>query len=286
MGVINNYFLLVFIALIWSCDEKNSDSPAPSPVVGNGKPATYGFAQEPVWADEFNYVGLPDSTKWGYDVGGGGWGNNELEYYTLKRKENARVETGNLIIQAHKESFGGREYTSARLVSKGRGDWTYGKIEVRAKLPKGRGSWPAIWMLASQSSYGDAYWPDNGEIDVMEHVGYDPGIVHCSIHTENYNHTKGTQRSAKRPVNNFDTEFHLYSVEWTPLGIKGYIDNINYFTFNSDGDWRNWPFDKPFHLLLNIAVGGNWGGVQGVDDAIFPIQMEVDYVRVYPMIRQ
>jgi len=147
-----------------------------------------------VWSDEFSRDGQPDPSKWSYDVGGHGWGNNELQYYAESRLKNARVENGNLIIEAHKESVQGSQYSSARLVTKGKGEWTYGRIEVRAKLPSGRGTWPAIWMLASQNSYGDGYWPDNGEIDIMEHVGFDPDVIHASVHTLAYNHTIGTQR--------------------------------------------------------------------------------------------
>jgi beta-glucanase (GH16 family) len=136
-----------------------------------------------VWSDEFNYSGLPDRSKWGYDVGGHGWGNKELQYYTERRKENARVENGHLIIEARRDGSESNEYTSARLVSKGKGDWTYGRFEVRAKLPSGRGTWPAIWMLPSVKSYGGGGWPDNGEIDIMEHVGFDPNVIHGSAHT-------------------------------------------------------------------------------------------------------
>ncbi len=234
---------------------------------------------ELVWSDEFDYTGLPNSSKWGYDVGGNGWGNNELQYYTSNRTENARVENGNLIIEARKESYGGNQYTSARLITKGKGDWLYGKIEVRAKLPGGKGSWPAIWMLPTDWAYGG--WPASGEIDIMEHVGYDPGIVHGSIHTNAYNHTLGTQKTSSFSVSDAETAFHVYSLEWTPDKVMVFVDDTKYFTFYAQGDYKNWPFDKRFHLLLNIAVGGNWGGAQGVDDNIFPIKMEVDYVRVY-----
>ncbi len=150
-----------------------------------------------VWSDEFDHRGLPDSSKWGYDVGGHGWGNKELQYYTERRKENARVEDGHLIIEARRDNSGGHEYTSARLVSKGKGDWTYGRFEVSAKLPSGRGTWPAIWMLPSLKSYGNFGWPDNGEIDIMEHVGFDPDVVHGSAHTKAYYHSIGTQKDWK-----------------------------------------------------------------------------------------
>lgn len=233
-----------------------------------------------VWSDEFNYTGLPASDKWGYDVGGHGWGNNELQYYTNARPENARVENGNLIVEARKEQYEGSEYTSARLVSRFKGDWRYGRIEAYAKLPSGRGTWPAIWMLPTNWVYGD--WPKSGEIDIMEYVGYDPGVVHGSIHTEAYNHVLGTQKTATFSVPDAETAFHLYALEWTAEKIDIYVDNNKYFTFtNEHKDYKTWPFDQLFHLILNIAVGGNWGGAQGVDPNIWPQKMYVDYVRVY-----
>lgn len=236
-----------------------------------------------VWNDEFNYTGLPATDKWGYDVGGGGWGNNELQFYTNARTENARVENGKLIIEARKEQYEGSEYTSARLVTRQKGDWLYGRVEAYAKLPSGTGTWPAIWMLPTNWVYGS--WPKSGEIDIMEYVGYDPGVVHGSIHTEAYNHVLGTQKTATISVPDAETAFHLYALEWTPEKIDIYVDNNKYFTFdNEHKDYKTWPFDQVFHLILNIAVGGNWGGAQGVDPNIWPQKMYVDYVRVYQYI--
>ena len=233
-----------------------------------------------VWADEFDYTGLPDPNRWGYDVGGNGWGNNELQYYTENRTENARVENGNLIIEARKENWGSNEYTSARLVTRNKGDWKYGRIEVKARLPHGRGTWPAIWMLPTNWVYGS--WPKSGEIDIMEYVGYDPGVVHGSIHTEAYNHQIGTQKTDTALVPDAETQFHLYAIEWDAEKIDFYVDSRKYFTFiNEHKDYKTWPFNQAFHLLLNIAVGGNWGGVQGVDPNIWPQKMWVDYVRVF-----
>ncbi len=232
-----------------------------------------------VWSDEFNYVGLPDPTKWSYDVGGSGWGNQELQYYTFQKKENARVENGCLIIEARKEKTDKNEYSSARLVTKGKGDWTYGRIEVRARLPKGLGTWPAIWMLASTSPLK---WPDDGEIDIMEHVGYDPGVVHGSVHTKKYYHSIGTQKTATTLVPDFSDSFHVYSLDWNSETIKVLVDNQPYFIFKNEHTGKEvWPFDQPFHLLLNIAVGGGWGGQKGIDDSIFPVKMEIDYVRIF-----
>ncbi len=237
-----------------------------------------------VWSDEFNYTGLPDSTKWNYNVGGHGWGNNELQFYTEKRWENARVENGLLVIEARKENWQGKNYTSARLVTKGKGDprsigWQYGKIEVRAKLPKGVGTWPAIWMLGSTTPLK---WPDDGEIDIMEHVGYDQGKIHASVHCKKYYHSIGTQKTAFTMVPDCSENFHVYAVEWNKDIVKVSGDGNVYFTFtNEHSGYEAWPFDNKMYLLLNIAVGGNWGGQKGVDDSIWPQRMEVDWVRVY-----
>ena len=265
------YSILILFVLIWQ-------NPA-----GNSSPNQWQL----VWADEFNYAGLPDASKWGYDVGAHGWGNKELQNYTERRKENARVENGTLTIEARRDGPDAQPYTSARLVSKGKGDWTYGRFEIRAKLPSGRGTWPAIWMLPTHRSYGGGYWPDNGEIDIMEHVGYDPDVIHASAHTKSYHHSINTQKTAKTKVESARSGFNVYAVEWTPAEIRWYINDQQYFKFanerlsNAAADYKEWPFDKPFHLLLNLAVGGNWGGAQGVDASIWPQRMEVDYVRVY-----
>lgn len=238
-----------------------------------------------VWSDEFDYNGTPDTTKWNYDLGDGcpnvcGWGNNEAEYYT-KDLKNVRVENDLLIIEAHKDSLGGKAYTSTRMVSKGKGDWLYGRIEVKAKLPKGKGTWPAIWMLSTDWKYGG--WPESGEIDIMEHVGYDPGVVHGTIHTESYNHIKGTQKEGKLTIKDAMETFHVYSIDWSENKMDFYIDDTLYHTVTRDpnDDFRGWPFDQRFHLILNLAVGGNWGGKEGIDDSIWPQRMEIDYVRVY-----
>lgn len=159
------------------------DTPPTAPAIAAPQPAAYRL----VWSDEFDRDGGPDPTHWTYDVGGHGWGNNELQFYTDDRRENARVEGGHLTIEARREAWESRPYTSARLVTKGKGDWTYGRIEVRAQLPAGRGSWPAIWTLGSKNPL---QWPDDGEIDIMEHVGFDQGVVHASIHTRQYNHVQ------------------------------------------------------------------------------------------------
>jgi beta-glucanase (GH16 family) len=232
------------------------------------------------WSDEFNYNGLPDSTKWSYDVGGNGWGNNELEYYTNSSLANASVNDGTLKIKAIHENKDGRNYTSARLLTKGKKEFTYGKIEIRAKLPQGRGLWPAIWMLGANAE--KTGWPLCGEIDIMEHVGYEKDSILGTIHTKAYNHVIGTQKSKKTYIENPYEQFHLYSIEWTPEKIDFFLDNKLYNHFeNEHKTIAEWPFDSPFFLIMNIAVGGGLGGKMGVDESVFPATLEVDYVRVY-----
>lgn len=254
----------------------------PGTAIREPTPAVPGYVL--VWADEFDHPGLPDSTRWRYDVGDGcpricGWGNRELQFYTA-RPENARVEDGYLVVEARQDSAGTRAYTSSRLVTRGQGDWTYGRFEIRARLPSGRGTWPAIWMLPTRGVYGG--WPASGEIDIMEHVGFAPDSIHGSIHTTAYNHVRGTQSTARIAVPDAEQAFHVYAVEWTPERIDFFVDETRYHSFaNEQAGPERWPFDQPFHLIINVAVGGNWGGMHGVDDAIWPQQMVIDYVRVF-----
>lgn len=234
---------------------------------------------ELIWNDEFDYKGLPDPSKWSYDTGGSGWGNHELQYYTADRIENARVGNGELIIEARKEKWDNMNYTSARLVTRGKAEWQYGKVEVRAKLPEGRGTWPAIWMLGAISPLS---WPDDGEIDIMEHVGHNPGYIHSSIHCKKYYHSIGTQKTDTVLVPDCSDKFHVYSIEWNKDSVKASVDGKIYFRFaNEHSGYDAWPFDNRMYLLLNIAVGGDWGGQKGVDETIWPQPMEIDYVRVY-----
>ena len=235
-----------------------------------------------VWHDEFDYTGLPDSTLWYFDTIGNdaGWGNNEAQYYTYARKENATVDSGVLKIIARKENYKGKKYTSARLVSKA--DWKYGRIEVNAKLPKGVGTWSAIWMMPAGWHFNNGNWPDIGEIDIMEHVGHDPGIVHASAHSKDYQWQKGTQKTATMFIPDATDGFHSYKLDWSPEVLKGYVDDSLYFTYHNEGFGESkWPYNKPFYLILNVAVGGVWGSIQGIDDDAFPQTMEVDYVRIY-----
>jgi beta-glucanase (GH16 family) len=242
-------------------------------------------SQKLVWYDEFDSTGKPDSTKWNYNLGDGcyfscGWGNNELQYYT-NQHENVRVENGLLVIEAISEKIKSSQYSSARIVTKGKASWLYGKFEIRAKLPKGTGTWPAIWMLPTDWKYGG--WPASGEIDIMEHVGHDQGVVHSTIHTDAYNHTKNTQVGKQISVDDCSEKFHTYALEWSSDQLRFFVDDTLYQTITrtSTDTFKEWPFDQPFHLILNLAVGGNWGGKKGVNASIWPQRMEVDYVRVY-----
>jgi len=224
-----------------------------------------------VWSDEFNNNGPPDASKWGYDLGAGGWGNNELQNYT-NRPENAVIEGGMLKIKMIKENFGGSSYTSARLLSKNKYAFTYGKVEVRAKLPLGRGTWPAIWMLGS--NINTVSWPACGEIDIMEHVGNDQNKIHGTLHYPA--RFGGNANGASKIIPNVSTEFHIYTLEWTATSIKMFADAQ---LIHSVANNANIPFNHDFFLILNVAMGGSFGG--NVDPALNGATMEIDYVRVY-----
>lgn len=231
-----------------------------------------------VWADEFDKEGAPDPEKWKPEVGM--LRNNELQYYTANRKENARVEGGMLVLEARKEPWEKAGYTSASLTTAGKASWTCGRFEIRAKIPYGRGMWPALWMLGD--SINKIGWPACGEIDIMENVGYDPGHIYCTVHTKAYNHVLKTQRGGQFDIATPSADFHVYAVDWTSREIVFYFDGEVVYQFANEGKGEDtWPFDHPCYLLLNIAVGGGWGGIEGVDDSIFPQRMLVDYVRVY-----
>jgi len=240
---------------------------------------------ELVWSDEFDVDGAPDPDKWGYDVGGNGWGNRELQYYT--RGDNVVVKDGKLVIEARNETMNGNKFTSTRLVSKNKGDWRYAKIEVSAKLPDTLGSWSAIWMLPTVSQYGG--WPRSGEIDIMEYVVQDLDIIHGTVHTFRYNHKNGTQQGYSRRVSDVSNTFNKYMIEWLPDQIRFYINDEFVYRFMPSlylncPTSQHWPFDIPFHLILNIAVGGDWGGARGVSEDGWPTTMEIEYIRVYQAI--
>jgi len=255
-----------------------SDSPPGSTPAPGGRPATptpSGWTL--VFADEFDVPGAPDPARWNHEIGY--IANDEKQYYT-SRSENARIEDGVLIIEARRERWMGYDYTSARLNTKGRAEFLYGKVEIRAKLPTGRGTWPALWMLGA--NIDQAGWPGCGEIDIMENVGFDPGTIVASVHTAAYNHMQGTQKNATIAVAAPWADFHVYAVEWYPDRIDAFVDGQRYFTFRNEGTGsRTWPFDKPQFLILNLAIGGTWGGMQGIDDSLFPHRHLIDYVRVY-----
>ncbi|MGC2891562.1 MAG: glycoside hydrolase family 16 protein [Candidatus Acidiferrum sp.] len=240
------------------------------------------------WSDEFSSPdgSSPDPRNWNYDIGGKGWGNQELEYYT-KRPENARIEKGNLVITAVREAYTGadgltRDYTSARLKTQGLFAQTYGRFEARIKIPEGQGMWPAFWMLGEDiSSIG---WPQCGEIDIMENVGKEPGTVHGSLHGPSTQlPTSDLTSIFTLPAGqNFADDFHLYAIEWEPDLVRFYVDSNLYATFSSS-QWPaggKWVFDHPFFIILNLAVGGNWPGSPDASTK-FPQSMLVDYVRVY-----
>ena len=237
-----------------------------------------------IWSDEFDVDGSPDSEKWTYSLGDGcpdicGWGNRERETYT-NNPENVRVEDGNLIIEAHQISAEDSTYSSTRIKSHNDGSWKYGYIEIKAKIPEGRGVWPALWMLPSDWKYGG--WPKSGEIDIMENVGYEPDNIHGTVHTAAFNHMTGTQVGNEKKIANTVSEFHTYAVDWTANNIDFIIDGEIYHSFANDGSGPDaWPFDQSFYVIMNVAVGGNWGGKHGIDRKIWPQRMVVDYVRVY-----
>jgi beta-glucanase (GH16 family) len=226
-----------------------------------------------VWSDEFDAAtpGAPDPTKWGYDLGAGGWGNNESEYYT-NRTTNAIVSGGTLKITALKESFSGSNYTSARLLSKGKFSFKYGKAEISAKLPAAAGTWPAIWMLGE--NFSSAGWPACGEIDIMEHIGNSINKIYGTLHYPG--RSGGNADGATTMISNATTAFHKYTLEWTDVSIKISVDDIPYYTFSNSSTT---PFNQNFFFILNVAMGGNLGGT--IDPAFTSGVMEVDYVRVY-----
>jgi len=257
------------LALVFSAASAAPESLAPPP----------GYRL--VWADEFDVDGLPDPARWAHDTGRNkeGWHNHERQYYSGPRAENAVVRSGVLVITARKESLtaapdhGGQAYTSARLITRGKAEWTYGFFEVRAKMPCGAGTWPAIWTLGSGGR-----WPEDGEIDILEHMGRDPQRVSSAVHVAAGHAGQAMGGSARLPT--ACSAFHTYQMHWTPRDLVFGVDGFAHFRYvKFDVGARAWPFDAPQFLLLNLAIGGDLGGP--VDDRIFPVAMEIDYVRVY-----
>ena len=249
-----------------------------------------------VWSDEFDGEDI-DETKWSPNIWAPRKVNDEDQAYT-DRAKNLRIEDGKLVIEAHREDYEGGRYTSGRLHGSGKADFLYGRFEVRAKLPSGQGTWPAIWMLPSdpfaysttcsqdadwQGSAECDAWPNSGEMDIMEHVGYQMNHVHGTVHTKAYYWVMWEQRKGRVLLDDVANNYHVYALEWSPEKVDVFVDDTLYFTYvNEKTGWEAWPFDRPFHLILNIAVGGVWGRSGGpIDDSIFPQQMLIDYVRVY-----
>ncbi len=278
-------FLIVFIFgfASFSCDESDAKIS-----LDNENPVSQAD-WDMIWSDEFNGEDL-DLAKWNKLSWRPGWVNNELQAYT-ERDTNIFLEEGNLVLQGLIDpGFSGidytgneynADYTSGRINTDDKFSITYGRFDIRAKLPKGKGSWPAIWMLGE--SINSIGWPDCGEIDIMEHVGYDEGMIHGSIHTEEYNHMYNTQRSGSKYIENVTSTFHVYSLEWSPFYLRYLIDDEPFFFVYNDskGDNSKWPFNDPHYIILNLAIGGDWGGVQGISTSEFPMRMMVDYVRVF-----
>ncbi len=279
---------LISLLLLFSCSKDK-------------KTAVLSKSYQLVWADEFNTAGKPDATKWKYEIGF--IRNHEKQYYTDSLK-NARVENGHLIIEAHKEKIANKDfestrfkdstwlhyilkidsaqYTSASLTTKGKVAWKYGKIEVKAKLPKGVGQWPAIWMLGENKK--EVGWPQCGEIDIMEHVGFNKDTIFGSVHSKTYNHIKKNQKTQGVFIDQPYDKFHIYSIEWTPEKVDFLLDGKVYLhTINEHKTTNEWPFNQNFNLKLNNAIGGMWGAQKGIDDNVFPTQMTIDYVRVYQL---
>lgn len=270
---------LLFLSFSWLFTGCSSDSTS----TGNGIDRNNIKYSDLVWSDDFNQGTQPNSSFWSYDLGQNGWGNNEVQNYT-NNTENVRIEDGKLIIEAHKTADG---WSSARVKTQGKKNFTYGRIEVKAKLPEGAGTWPAIWMLGEDISTDG--WPACGEIDIMEHVGKDPGVVHSSLHT-NASHG-ATQNTGTINVPSFSSGFHVYAVDWTPKKMDFSVDGNVFYTFNpSNKDEDHWPFHDSAFLILNIAMGGNWGSdpqyetgglKNGIDPSLTTVRMEIDYVKVY-----
>ena len=264
----------------WECDFfPKSLIPSKNLVTDTGEPGLKGvYFQNKFLKPTKNdkpFIRVDKELNW---VTGGGWGNNELQYYT-DVPDNVRIKNGKLIIEARKESFRGSDYTSARIKTKN--SWKYGRFEIRAKLPQGRGTWNAFWAIPTDWTYGP--WPYSGEIDILEHVGFNEEEIVASVHTiakAGDLYRTNQQGTIKFP--NACKEFNNYILEWTENEISVSVNNKSYFKY-SKGDlpWQRWPFDQKFHLLFNIAVGGWWGGAKGIDDDAFPAKMEIDYVRVF-----
>ncbi len=277
-------------ALLASCQSVGTPAPSTPSLGGVGYVFDSPLQRPPnatlVWNDEFDGPAL-DPRKWAYDTefNKSGWFNKERQYYSADRSENARITDGVLVIEARRErldpklfaDWGGQDYTSARLLSTQA--WTYGFYEIRARLPCARGTWPAIWMLTMDMKK----CPDDGEIDIMEHVGSEPNLIYATLHTKLFNHSIKTQRGATKPLPTSCSAFHRFQLDWRPDAITIGFDDRAFFRVANDqpGGKGAWPFDVPYRMILNLAIGGDWAAAKGIDDAALPQQLEVDYVRVW-----
>lgn len=266
-----------------SCMILNDDSFTLIEDIGYTTPSSYP-GKTLIWSDEFNDANV-STTNWTYEIGTGcpnlcGWGNNERQFYT-SRKDNAYQTQGKLVIEAIKESYSGSSYTSARMISRNKKYFKFGRIDMRAKLPEGQGIWPALWMLPNSSTYG---WPKGGEIDVMELVGHQPSIIHGTVHyATSTNSHRSTTKSYALSSGKFSDEFHVFSIDWRQDTIEFFVDDKKYQTITRaaiEGGGAIYPFNEPFFFIMNIAVGGNWPGYPNAS-TVFPQQMAVDYVRVF-----
>lgn len=272
--------IVIFLFLLAvGCGESEA-VPSPSPIStaipATATPEWVREGWQLVWQDEFegDTVSRED---WAFDLGlgGGGWGNHELQWYT-ERPENIRTEDGILIIEAREEEFLRGDYTSGRMKTEGIHSWTYGRFEARIQIPYGQGIWPAFWLLGAEGGN----WPNNGEIDVMENIGREPHIVHGTIHGPGYSGGNGVGNPYTQASVPFADDFHIYAVEWEPETIRWYVDDELTFTVTADDVPGDWVYDHPFFIIMNVAVGGDWPGDPD-ETTTFPQQMRVDYVRVY-----
>ena len=261
----------------------NDDIRVPFTNAGYDAPSAYtGYTL--AWADEFNSGSL-NSTAWSNQNGDGcsinlcGWGNNELEYYT-DRPDNLFFQDGKLIIEAKKENYSGKNYTSSKILTSGKKTFKFGRIDIRAKLPKGKGIWPALWLLPQSNVYGG--WPTSGEIDLMELVGHEANKVYGTLHYGPGPGSTQISRSYTLPTGTFNDEFHVFSLEWKQDQLKWFIDNTLYSTVNKADlvATATYPFNESFYFIINLAVGGNWPGSPDATTS-FPQWLIVDYVRVY-----
>lgn len=283
MKKLSIFTILILLLALVGCEKNNENKRTLTPVADCKVGSLEDGKWVCVWADEFDGDEV-DEDKWNFEINDYGGGNNELQYYI---KDNATVSDGILTITGKREAYKTRAYTSSRLTSKFKGDFTYGRFQIRAKNPLGKGSWPAVWMMPTRSYYGT--WPNSGEIDIMEYVGYDQTRIHHTVHTRSFNHNIGTQKGKSFQIDS-TTDFVLYELLWEPGKLTWFVDGYQVFSFSYNARLHQdkpydhvFPFDKPFFLILNLAIGGSWGGAQGIDLNAFPMYFEIDYVRVYQL---